>query len=255
MLQLLNSDVALISEWKALATAAERGQFVEDLKWVIAANKQDDALFQITFKDWKYGINKKSWEEFLSGFMEKYPYDYSTMIKNYVKSSVNGISISESYTIFSYTTFFYYEKLNGFLRNGVNSVLNLKIRDLLNHSLLKMPRVPANTLYYRGIPLEGNDLANFLTRHKEGNIVVYDEFLSCANNRKDAFIDLAKSNIKITIETKVNSKAHNIWELSWGKIQYGTTDEALFRTQSKFKVLEVEPQGNNIFKIKLQEIE
>ena len=35
VLQLLNSDVALISGWKALATAAERGKFVEALKEVI----------------------------------------------------------------------------------------------------------------------------------------------------------------------------------------------------------------------------
>jgi hypothetical protein len=178
-----------------------------------------------------------------------------SFIKNFVKNNPGKYSLSEAYSIFSYTTIFYYRELNQLLRTGVNTVKTLKAKNLLNQALLKMEQVPANTTYYRGIPLEGTDLTNFIAKHKEGAIVTYDEFISCANNRADAFIDATKSNVKITIETKANSKAHTIWDLSFGKIKKGTTDEALFRTQSKFLITKNKPLGNNIYELNFKEID
>ena len=248
----------LTAEWKALATAAERGKFVEELKWAASIGKEDEALFQIALKDWKFGNALKNWDEYLLALQNSATFgyfDYISYIKNLVKINVGKYSLSEAYSIFSYTTIFYYRELNQLLRTGVNTVKALKAKNLLNQALLKMPKVPANTQYFRGVELAGDDLANFLTRHKEGATVTYDEFISCANNRADAFIDATKSNVKITIETKANSKAHTIWDLSFGKIKKGTTDEALFRTQSKFIVTKNKPLGNNVFEINLKEID
>ena len=256
MLSLLNKDASLLDDWKVLATVAEREAFVNDLNWVIASGKQDEALFQIALKDWKFGNLEKNWDKYLSDLQNSTVfgnYDYISYIKNLVKNNVGKYSLSEANAIFSYTTIFYYKAMNELLRTGSNIAQILKIKNLLNQSLLKMPRVPANTLYYRGIELEGSSLAKYLTEHQEGSTVIYEEFVSCANNKADAFYNKVESNVKITFETKVNSKAHTIWDLSFGKIKRGTSDEALFRTQSKFTVIENKPMGNNIFEIILKE--
>lgn len=184
------------------------------------------------------------------------PYAYDDAINEVLIHPLYfSLTKSEAYAIFGHTTIFSYKKVNLWLRNGTNQSQVNPIKNLINSALIKMPRVPANTNYYRGLPLSGNDLTLFIAQHQEDQIVTYNEFISAANNRADSFIDNPESNVKIIMETKSNSNGRTIHPLSFGRFKLNTTDEALFVTGSKFEVLSFQEPINGVFEIIMREID
>lgn len=126
------------------------------------------------------------------------------------------------------------------------------IANLLTSALDKMPVVPANINYYRGINLSGEDLSTFLARHAEGADVTYQDFTSAANNVADSFLE--GSNIRITILPKEGSAGRTIYDFSFGKFQLGTSDEAVFKSGFRFNVESVNPLGNDVYEFIFREL-
>jgi hypothetical protein len=174
------------------------------------------------------------------------------MIDDFVASS--SVTKSEAYAIFSTTTIFHQKRLNELIRLGqINTPKVQETIVLLDRALNKMPVVPSGTKYYRGVDLSGDDLANFIARHRKGERVTYFEYTYAANNRKDAFIDGAKKNVKITITTKDGSNGRTIHDISFGKLNLDTKDEVMFMRNTDFEVKDITPKDGNIYEIKLIE--
>ncbi|MBK7335575.1 MAG: hypothetical protein IPJ00_05185 [Saprospirales bacterium] len=122
--------------------------------------------------------------QYFDNLKKNHPFSYESAIDDLLmQSAYNTLTKSEAFSIFGHTTIFSYQKLNKWLRLQVNQSITTPIKNLLNGALLKMPVVPGNTNYYRGINLVGDELMNFINQHKQGHSIVYKEFVSVNNNQ------------------------------------------------------------------------
>ena len=208
--------------------------------------------FRESLGKWRTVKRNWTWDEYFINLKTKYPAEYEKMIGDYVASS--NLTSSEAYSIFSTTTIFHQVRLNKYIREGkINNTIVQKTIKLLDRALNKMPVVPSNVKYYRGVGLSGKDLENFIAKHKKGEKVTYYEYTYAANNRLDAFINDPEKNIKIFITSKKNSKGRTIHGLSFGKAFKNTSDEAMFMRNTDFLVEDIIPKGNDIYEIYLIE--
>ncbi|WP_313981885.1 fibronectin type III domain-containing protein [Xanthocytophaga flavus] len=222
--------------------------------------------FTDVMSDWSYvspTSKEYTWKQYFDNLrnsaLKPTSGNYGINFEKIIQDGMNkyGLTKGEGFALFGYTTNFYFKELNSFLRKGINSERTLSIKNLLNTALDKMPVVPANTQYYRGLKLADDDLVIFMSKHQKDKEVVYEEFISCANNRKDAFIDEIENNVKIFITTKPNSQGRTIHDMALFKYRKtgATMDEALFKTGSAFEVTNVKNPEPNVFEIYLKEIE
>ncbi len=208
--------------------------------------------FTNSLSKWRFGQNNLTWNEYFINLKKNFPADYEKMIDEFIESS--SLTKSEAYSIFSTTTIFHQKRLNKLIRLG--QISTAKVQEaikLLDKALSKMPIVPSRTQYFRGVDLQGDDLVNFIAKHKKGEKVTYSEYTYAANNRKDAFIDNADKNVKITILTKEESMGRTIHGVSFGKARLGTKDEVIFLRGTEFTVDDIIPKGGDIYEIQLIE--
>jgi hypothetical protein len=199
---------------------------------------------------WRYGKNQWTWDEYYQNLLKNFPADYEKMITDFITTST--LTQSEAYAIFSTTTIFHQKELNRLIREGlINSQKVQDVVRLLDKALMKMPTVPVSVKYYRGVNLSGDDLVEFIKKHKKGEQIVYDEYTFAANVLDNSFLE--KSNIKITIISKSNSNGKTIHPITFGKAYLNTKDEAIFMRNSKFEIIENTPKGDNNFEILLIE--
>jgi hypothetical protein len=124
-------------------------------------------------------------------------------------NEVNNLSIqysyltkTEIYTIWGYTTDYFYFQLNDCLRKGINTSQTLKIKNILQSAINKVPK-HTDDVAYRAIgfkPTQSKDLAVFLSKHQKGNVVKYNEFVSCGSSKEAAFYDKTTKNVRIVFE-------------------------------------------------------
>jgi len=211
---------------------------------------------------------ERTWKEYFEGLSNSKffgQFDYESVIDEAaerIRKEGYDLTDDEAYTIFSYTTIYYYKNMNKWLREGNNVEITKAIHSQLNKSLDKLPSLDEHRIAYRGITLKntngGEQLTKFLSEHRKGEIVTYDDFVSASIVEKEAF----KGNVQLIMEPKKNGKGKDINDLSFGKQMQSSEGEVLFKTQSSFKVLEVESQRTNVvdnqidkpIKIYLQEI-
>lgn len=225
-------------------------QIIQDV-----TNELTNGLGQLeqSLRDWRYGKNDWTWPQYFENLKINQPANYEVMLNEALARNTQGLTKSEAYSIFSMTTIFHQVPLNSYLRKGQMITKVTDAISVIDDALTKLPVVPANTKYYRGIKLAGDDLTTFLQNHRQGGVVEYSDYIFAANNRPDSFIEDLKRNIKITIVTKPNSAARTIWDFSFGKIKLDTKNEVMFSRGSKFEVSKLEPRGDDVFEIELLE--
>jgi len=156
---------------------------------------------------------------------------------------------SEAYSLWGYTTDNFYLQLNGWLRGGLNTSQTESLKNILTSALNKVPKF--NGIAFRAIKLEGTALTNFLSRHTIGEIVTYDEFLSCGSTQTAAFFNKPGKNIQLTMEV---NNAPIISVFSDGiKFRGFDKDELLLFTTRKFIVESLIVDGL-VYKIKTKQI-
>ncbi len=134
------------------------------------------------------------------------------------------------------------------LRQGEKST-TLLLKNQLITGLKKM-NISTGT-HYRGIKLEGQELASFIAEHKEGNIVTYNEFVSAGTVRKGSYYEKTSKNIKIIMKSKT---ARDISELADGVLFRGRPPkEVVFLPDTKFKIDNIIQDGTNYY-LKLIEL-
>ena len=182
----------------------------------------------------------------MGGFFE----DALNTARNALERGVNlhGMSDAELVRLHLYTLRkgvpdqWTYEKLNEKLRSSdpaTRARVNVS-RVVLNNALAKLPDHQGTV--YRGLSFTVQQhLEDFLARHKVGEVVSYSAFTSA---------DIAEAYAGQVIERIQSRRGKRIADYS------GTPgdDEVLFRTDSRFRVLDLEPpEGDRPLTIRLRE--
>jgi hypothetical protein len=150
----------------------------------------------------------------------------------------------EAYSLWGYTTDNFYFELNDWLRRGVNASKTQGLKNILTSALGKVPKY--NGTAFRAIKLEGQALTDFLSKHNVGDIVTYDEFVSCGSTQTAAFFNKPGKNIQLTMEV---NNAPIISDFADGiKFRNYSRDELLLLSGKQFKILSKE-LDNGIYKI------
>jgi hypothetical protein len=159
--------------------------------------------------------------------------EFFNQIENLLIKNKHGLTASEAYIVWGYTTNLFYWDLNHWLRTGIMVGKTRKISNLLSATINKLPKYDG--IAYRAIQLEGDALKDFLKQHsKVGSKVTYNDFLSAGSNKKAAFFDRSKKNVKLLIEVK---SAPIISNFSDGiKFRGYQPDELLIDRGKTFKV-------------------
>ncbi|MDG2431390.1 hypothetical protein [Flavobacterium sp.] len=186
-------------------------------------------------------------EDDILEYFTKYHNDNGFKFLNEVEDLVTqypSLTRAEAYTLWGYTTDNFYFQLNDWLRRGVNTSQTQAMKNILQSALAKVPKY--NGTAFRAIKLDGQALTDFLSKHNVGDIVTYDEFVSCGSTQTAAFFNKPGKNIQLTMEVNnapvISDFADGIKFRGYGK------DELLLLSGKKFKILSKE-LDNGIYKI------
>ena len=113
--------------------------------------------------------------------------------------NIHNLTGGEAYAIWGYTTRFFYEDLNLWLRNGENLVKTEEISKLINRGLGKIPKYQGAFLY-RGIEIGPSELQSFLNSYKAGSITEFKAFTSCGGSAEASFADRISKNVIFKIQ-------------------------------------------------------
>jgi hypothetical protein len=185
--------------------------------------------------------------------------NFQDLISDFVLNNPQGLNFQDAHAIYGYTTNVFYRALNSLLRDAGKTPEAGPITDMINAALAKLP--PLEGTQYRGIrELEGDALTNFLTKHQEGNVVTYDDFISAGNSQANAYWDQSK--IRVTIENATDSR--DITDLAFGVHFHETigkganyAQETIFMSGTQFIVKSIEPQvvnGRTVYNLVLEQI-
>ncbi|GGG07792.1 hypothetical protein GCM10011344_05420 [Dokdonia pacifica] len=149
-----------------------------------------------------------------------------------------NLTKTDAFSLWSYTTKFYYKELNNWLRNGINVARTKEISKLITNALGKMSTY--NGKAFRALEFSDEALLNtFLKNHKKGNIVDYNDFVSSGSNTKAAFFDKLENNVFLELEVK---NAPIISNFSDGiKLRGYAKEELLLLRGRKFEIEYVKP--------------
>jgi SPP1 gp7 family putative phage head morphogenesis protein len=138
----------------------------------------------------------------------------------------------------------YFRELNRALRSGSASGPQKKVEALLNEALTLGPAYKGKV--YRGLSLEGAEKAAFVATHKaalaSGGTVGHAQFNSTSRQAGSSF----GGSIRLVIESRTGVHVAPI------SLHHGE-DEVLFRSDARFRVLEVSEAGGRVT-IHLEEV-
>lgn len=121
----------------------------------------------------------------LDKFVKKYPH----------------LTKTDIFVMWGYTTKYFYWYLNLRLRNKYFLDKVEALARLLTKAISKMPRYSGDA--YRALTIENPKLlGDFLDLHKQGEIVKYNDFVSCGSSKKAAFFDKKEKNILLEMKVK-----------------------------------------------------
>lgn len=159
--------------------------------------------------------------------------------KNYLEE----LNEFEKTIIYHYTDYGY-ESLNEILRDGGSIT---EFGKYLNYSLNKLPHY--KLICYRSIKCSKTKLKKYYDALEKDSIIVEKSFLSCSKSRYlSQYFSVSPLFI---IKSKKGKEIEKI--AKFGIDSSENEKEILFMSNSKFKVLEIEEEGNRII-IKLEEI-
>ncbi|WP_294296552.1 hypothetical protein [uncultured Chryseobacterium sp.] len=152
----------------------------------------------------------------------------------------DNLTITDAFTLWSYTTNHYYGDLNDWLRNGINAAHTQDIAKLLDNALDKMPTYSGPA--YRALGFSDTViLQSFLKKHRKDEIVVYNEFVSSGSNSDAAFFNKPEKNVFMIMEVK---GAPIISDFSDGiRFRGYQKHELLLKRKRKLKVVDSTSDG------------
>jgi hypothetical protein len=187
-----------------------------------------------------------------------YADEFYNIIANFERNNSRyGLTKSEIYAIFGYTTNFFYFKLNNWLRMLENMSSTTDIKNILNQGLAKLPKWTGTPDVVRVIRLDdAAAVEGVLARYPVGTTVSHSEFISFGSNAGASMINHPKA--KIIVELRLNpnnTKARDISDLADGIFyRNNPRSEILLPAGSNLFVKSVDPiPGTDKFKMILEE--
>lgn len=190
--------------------AADFIKFIEDLfgagKKLSKFGKITKALMKLEMPDEflnalkKLGMQEDDILEYFTKYHNENNYRFLNEINELLIKYPN-LTKADAFSLWSYTTNCYYWNLNDWLRRGINVTKTKEISKMITKALEKMPKYNGNA--FRA--LEFNDeklLLDFLTKHRKGKTVKYNDFVSCGSNTEAAFFNKPKKNVRLKMTVK-----------------------------------------------------
>jgi hypothetical protein len=163
-----------------------------------------------------FGINKS---DLFTRHGVDYGDEFYQMIDLFKSNNQYGLSDSEIYSIFGFTTNFFYKDLNDWLRSGINQNKTQQIVELISSGLNKLPSWPEN-IAYRGIKVKPPNIQDkmnaILARYPVGTNVPHGEFISLGSTPEASFLTDPNVKIRMEFDLKTNSAAKDISNLADG---------------------------------------
>jgi hypothetical protein len=172
-----------------------------------------------------------------------------------LKIQYPNLNSDEIFSLWGYTTNFFYSDLNYWLRTGVNSNLTSDVRLILNNGIGKMPNY-SNQFVFRGIEIDQNQINNFISSYAQGSPnKIWNDFTSCGGSMSASFANRADVNVIFKIE---HTTGKEITSFADG-VEYGgmPAPEILIKSGSEFKVMSPPVFDNSLQKwiIELKQIQ
>ena len=180
---------------------------------------------------------------------------YFDVVEKVIADTKNlGLSETDVFAIWGYTTYFFYKDLNKLLRDKASPEKTKMISDMIEAAMAKLAKkgkVYNGKIAYRAIELHGNDLEKFIKEHVAEGEVPYSDFLSAGGNKDASFMIRPDKNVKIIIDSK---KSVDISDFADG-VHFRGMDvpELLFARNSRFYVISVVREGEQVT-IKMREL-
>jgi len=151
-----------------------------------------------------------------------------------LKTQYPNLNNDEVFSLWGYTTNFYYGDLNYWLRNGMNSNLTGDVKLILDNALAKLPNYSGQKVY-RGIEIKQADLQGFLDSYNQGAKHTWNDFTSCGGTQGASFGNRPEINIIFEIQ---HTTGKNITDFADG-VKYGSmpAPEILIKSGSKFEAI------------------
>ncbi|MFC4095521.1 fibronectin type III domain-containing protein [Euzebyella saccharophila] len=151
-----------------------------------------------------------------------------------LKAQYPNLSNDEVFSLWGYTTNFYYGDLNYWLRNGLNSNLTGDVKLILENALAKLPNYSGQKVY-RGIEIKQADLQGFLDSYNQGAKHTWNDFTSCGGSQGASFGGRPEINIIFEIQ---HTTGKNITDFADG-VKYNNmpAPEILIKSGSKFEAV------------------
>lgn len=252
---LANLNTGKFSLWKGMNAYLDD---LEDVSHIIRSRclrammeYPDDYVSAIeTFGMSKFKLFKKHADD--------YGGEYYKIINDFVTSSTSGLTKSEIYAIFGYTTNFFYWDLNLWLREGTNQVKAQAITNLINSGLNKLPIWPSSQAF-RGIKIKGPNaqqkIDDIVARYSNSTVVPHGEFISVGDSPTASFLSDPRVKIRMDFNLKMASGAKDISNLADGIFYRGAKKhELLFPAGTSFEVKSISPPQNGVITIVLDEL-
>lgn len=215
----------------------------------------------------------RSWQEFLSwinnsnkfkvGLPSYQGKTYEEVVDIVLQSDrYSHMTRSDGLIAFSYTTPYFYKTVNGWIMAGEKIVLSQQIMAGVLPSLAKLPKFEPNTVFYRAIEVQPDNLPAFLAEYVDGADVSKDFIQSIATREADTFIGRPYHNIEFEIKglTSSLSEARDIHDFAWGKYWKGdgiyfipTLSEGVLMAGTNLRVVGLQSEVNGIYRFILEE--
>jgi hypothetical protein len=183
--------------------------------------------------------------------------EYYKMIDDFMHKSSHGLTETEAYAIFGYTTNFYYKNVNAWLRAGIHPEKTNDLVNLIRSGLDKLPSWKGGYAF-RGIKIKPPDgeaeIKDIVSRYSKGKSVQHGEFVSAGSSREASFLDDPRVKIEMEFILKPQSSAKDISELADGVHYRGNPpSELIFPAGTRFRVFDSPSFENGKWIIKLVE--
>ncbi|MBE2206755.1 MAG: hypothetical protein IAE84_04165 [Saprospiraceae bacterium] len=144
--------------------------------------------------------------------------EFFQIIADFKASNSFGLTDSEIYAIFGYTTNFFYRNLNAWLRESINVSQTSQIKNLINNGLSKLPTWSDASQVYRGIRIRNglDEINEILAKYPIGSEVTERSFTSLSASNSTPFLNHQDTKIKMVVTLKPNSLVKDIADLSDG---------------------------------------
>ena len=141
----------------------------------------------------------------------------------------------ETFSLWSYTTNYFYRDMNAWLRNGINVSQTADIKLLLKSVLNKLPNYDGAKVF-RGIEISPSQIDDFIASYVNGSTITWNDFTSCGGSVQASFGGRSEVNVIFEIQHITAKEITNLADGVKYSVPPMPAPEILIKAGSNFTV-------------------